>query len=105
MNHRYFCLSQGNRCMNLKIIAGCLIGFFLILSAWAGLAEDEALREAEMKLDLAGIKSAIQQKANPNAPSTDKQPTTPLGAVTMGLLLHRDDDSHKNGFIRFKRTF
>jgi len=61
------------------------------IPAWAGPAEDAALREAAQKLDVAAVKSALDKGANPNSVSSDKGPVTPLGAVALGVLINRDD--------------
>jgi ankyrin repeat protein len=91
--------------MSLKIIAVFLISLFAVASGWAGPNEDEALREAAMQLNLAGVKAAIQKKANPNAASSDQRPTTPLGAVTMGMLLSQDADANKRALEITKFLF
>ena len=58
--------------------------------AWAGPADDTALREAAMNLNIIGVKAAMETGANPNATSSDTRPATPLNAVALGILAVRD---------------
>jgi ankyrin repeat protein len=70
------------------------VQILIAAGAWAGPAEDVALREAAMKLDILGVKAAMERGANPNAPSSDPRPVTPLNAVALGILGSRAEDAH-----------
>ncbi len=72
---------------------------FAIAAAWAGgssrttaamlpggSAEDTALRDAALFLDIESVKTALKKGANCNSPSSTKRPITPLSAVMMGSL-------------------
>lgn len=84
----------GSKMNKLTKVFGMLVIPILFIGAsipaWAGPAEDAALREAAQKLDMAAVKSALAKGANPNSVSSDKRPVTPLGAVAI-VLVNRDD--------------
>jgi ankyrin repeat protein len=63
-----------------------LLALLLAVTARAGQAEDEALRAAAMKLDLAGVKAALARGADPNASSSDRRPLTPMSAMAFGVV-------------------
>lgn len=74
---------------------GILVTYILILifsvAAWAGPADDEALREAARNLDVVAVKSALEKGANPNSPSTNPRPSTALDATMEGILVNNDE--------------
>jgi hypothetical protein len=70
-----------------------LVAQLIAPGAWAGLAEDTALREAAMNLDIIGVKAAMDRGANSNAASSDPSPATPLNAVALGMA-GRGVDGH-----------
>jgi ankyrin repeat protein len=70
-----------------------LFAHLMAPGAWAGPAEDAALREAAMNLDIIGVKAAMDSGANPNAASSDPRPATPLNAVALGMA-GRGTDGH-----------
>jgi hypothetical protein len=74
---------------------GASLGLLVVsLVAIAGPAEDAALRKAAEKLDTSGVVSAIKKGANPNAPSSDRRPVTPLNAVSVGIVMLRGKEAH-----------
>ena len=78
------------------ILKTSVLVLLIVVSAWAGPSEDAALREAVLNLDIVAVKSALEKGANPNAASSDPRPTTPLGAVTFGMVgySYRGKDAH-----------
>jgi ankyrin repeat protein len=78
----------------LRQLAALLVMQALSLVVLAGPAEDAALRDAAMKLDFASVVAAVKKGANPNAPSPDRRPLTPLHALSMGMLGYRGGDAH-----------
>jgi hypothetical protein len=49
-----------------------------------GPAQDVALRDATVALNVEAVKAALAKDANANAPSSTRRPITPLSAVAMG---------------------
>jgi ankyrin repeat protein len=72
-----------------------LVAQLIAPGAWAGPAEDTALREAAMNLDIIGVKAAMERGANPNAVSSDPRPGTPLNSVSLGMLVGEADTNAK----------
>jgi ankyrin repeat protein len=74
----------------LRIIMLPLLIFVISISAWAGPAEDAALRESARNLDITAVMSSLEKGANPNSASSDPEPRTPLEEAMWGMLLNRD---------------
>jgi ankyrin repeat protein len=79
--------------MKAGSIATILISVLLVLCpmiAFGGEAQDEALRQAAMNLDVDAVKEALAHGANPNAASPTARPMTPFAYLTMGSFSARD---------------
>jgi ankyrin repeat protein len=70
----------------LRVLTTFVIVLSLVVSVWAGPAEDAALHEAAIHLDVVAVLSALKKGADPNAASSTPRHITPLKAVTMGML-------------------
>jgi hypothetical protein len=92
--------SMRNRICNLLGLVPVAAGVFLMLIAtplWAGPAEDRALFDAcgcssSKRVDLEGIKAALELGANPNAPNASggRQSFTPLECAALSLAGRHD---------------
>src|SRR5437879_1529513 len=91
--------------MVLRIFAAIVMLQLIVVSASAGPAEDAALREAAMNLDIFAAKDALAKGANPNATSSGPRPLTPLQAVTFGMLGHRVRDANSKALEIAKVLF
>lgn len=84
----------------LKCFAAATLALAVAASAWAGAAEDKALQDAALALDIEGVKVALRKGANPNA-SVGNQGTA-LGKVATANLLGVSNPSPgqiKAGFV------
>ena len=75
--------SSGQRMLK-RLFAGMVVLAFAV-PAFAGVVEDEALRDAISDLDVAGVKGALKNGANPNSSARDR--LTPLEIVTNATLV------------------
>ncbi len=91
--------------MTQRMLATLVVLQLIAVAAWAGPAEDAVLREAATKLDISAVKSALDKGANPNAVSSDRRPLTPLYALTLGMLVHHDEDANKKALEIAKLLF
>jgi hypothetical protein len=71
--------------MLLRFAASTILALIITLPTWAGSAEDQALRDAALALDIEGVKVALKKGANANSPSPTGRRFTPLGNVAVGL--------------------
>jgi ankyrin repeat protein len=69
----------------LKRLAAGMLVLAIAVPAWAGAVEDKALRDAASNLDVAGVKSALKNGANPNS-SDARNHYTLLGEVALANL-------------------
>src|SRR5438552_12671363 len=76
--------------MNAIKATAILFTAITVVSAWAGPAEDKALRDAAVNLDLEGVKAALAKGAKPSAASPDKRPLTPISALGLGQTARVD---------------
>lgn len=84
----------------LKSFAAATLALAVAASAWAGAAEDQALQDAAMALDIEGVKVALRRGANPNASVGNNE--TVLGKIATANLLGVSNPSPgqtKAGFI------
>lgn len=76
----------------LKLLVAAMLALVIVVPTSAGPAEDEALTDAALSLNISGVREALKNGANPNAPSSTRRPMTPLG----NAALYSDDvDSSK----------
>lgn len=70
-------------------------GFILLLAtavtAWTAPVQDAALMEAASQLDVAGVRQALRQGANPNVLSDTARKTSPLEQIALGVLMHKKE--------------
>ncbi len=82
-----------------------IIIIFACTTALAGPSEDASLREATKKLDINAVKTALRRGANPNMPSSDPRPMTPLSLTSMAVLFDRNGNESKRAAEIFKILF
>jgi hypothetical protein len=90
--------SRKDRAMLRPTCTIVLVAQLFAMGAWAGPAEDTALREAARNLDIIGVKAALERGANPNAASSDPRPATPLNAVSLGIVVGGSESHPKARF-------
>jgi ankyrin repeat protein len=84
----------------LKRLSAGMLVLVLAVPAFAGVVEDEALRDAISDLDVAGVKGALKSGANPNSSARNR--LTPLEIVTNATLLGISNPSPANKKRGFK---
>ena len=67
----------------LKTVTTAMLALTIAIPAWAGVIEDNALRDGARHLDVEKVKTALKNGANPNTPKPrrDRARVTPLGFV------------------------
>jgi ankyrin repeat protein len=75
----------------LKRFAAAMLAFAIAIPALGGPAEDQALRDAALDLNLDGVKNALKSGANPNGSASDKR--TPLNLTADANLLGKPNPS------------
>jgi hypothetical protein len=91
----------------LKLVSVVLLGVVLAVSALAAPADDKALQDAALALDINSVKAALQHGGNPNSASKTPRPLTPLGNLMLGMRVYRDEikDSNDRAVEIAKRLF
>lgn len=78
-----------------KAVSAATVAMTISMAAIAGPAEDKALIDAAMGVDLTAVKAALKAGANPNSVSTEARPATPLNSLAMGVLINQDVEPKK----------
>jgi len=90
---------------NMRRVVTAALLMFAARCAWAGPAEDAALHDAVLKLDVVAVRDALQRGADPNALSGTPAPLTPLKAMTYAILLVRTADADQRALTIARMLF